>query len=585
MNASYDTSALRPGKTRKWVAIAALGGYGLLLCVLVLARIRPMGGLVASFWELQDTKQLVAWLAGLALVGLVTVLRFVPVGFFVPLAMPRPSSWCASLRQWLWAILVSFGLAYAVRGVERHGLPGTVHLLLPMLGCLLGVWIGRNWVRGWRARPWLIPKILLLVLAFGLGGAALAYFALQRQPMAFEPAQVTSPEKRRLVQLIRNSMRSPHGDAQTRCLQLTETDIDLLLAWGLKLGSSGRKAVVHLGEGHLAGLASVRLPLPGGDRYLNVRMDASVRIDRGRLRATLDSLSVGRLRVPVPRLLLGLLVTAATDEIEEDVDSRELLASVHLFAIRPEAVELVYRQGQLGNRVLPSLLERLGVKPEAVAATREYLRYLVSAAQSLPQGKKRFGAFMEAALRRACEQSRQGSPITENRAAIFALAILLGHPEVERLVGQVADADLRAAARRSVGRVTIRGRHDWTRHFFVSAAFAVGSTETVSDAVGLLKEELDAGGGSGFSFGDLLADRAGTLFALAATRDRSSATSMQERLAIGFDVDDFLPPAADLPEGISDAELQTKYGGVHGSKYREIEREIERRLKMCGALR
>ncbi len=106
-----------------------------------------------------------------------------------------------------------------------------------------------------------------------------------------------------------------------------------------------------------------------------------------------------------------------------------------------------------------------------------------------------------------------------------------------------------------------------------------------SDAAGLLKEELDADGGSGFSFGDLLADRAGTTFADVATRDEASALRMQQRLAGEFRVDDFFPLAADLPEGIPDAELQSHYGGVGGPLYRRQVAEIERRLALCAAYR
>ena len=102
----------------------------------------------------------------------------------------------------------------------------------------------------------------------------------------------------------------------------------------------------------------------------------------------------------------------------------------------------------------------------------------------------------------------------------------------------------------------------------MSGALTVVSAVAPSDAAGLLKEEMDADGGSGFSFGDLLADRAGTTFAEVATRDEARAAAMQARLAGGFRVDDFFPPADGLPEGIPDAELQSRYGGVGGPLYR-----------------
>ena len=114
---------------------------------------------------------------------------------------------------------------------------------------------------------------------------------------------------------------------------------------------------------------------------------------------------------------------------------------------------------------------------------------------------------------------------------------------------------------------------------------ALLSNESLSDGVGLTKEELDAGEkGSGFSFSDLLADRAGTLFALAATQNRQRARRMQNRLAGGFEIDEVFPPTADLPEGISDPKLQTEYGGVGGDNYRSVIQQIERRFAACEAL-
>jgi hypothetical protein len=129
----------------------------------------------------------------------------------------------------------------------------------------------------------------------------------------------------------------------------------------------------------------------------------------------------------------------------------------------------------------------------------------------------------------------------------------------------------------------VRKRSDWPKHFFVSAALTVIAARNVSDAGGLLKEEKDSAGGSGFSFGDLLADRAGTTFAQVATRDEESARALQATLAQGFKVDDFFPQARDLPEGIQEADFQAHYGGTEGAGYRRLAAEIERRIASCPA--
>ena len=171
----------------------------------------------------------------------------------------------------------------------------------------------------------------------------------------------------------------------------------------------------------------------------------------------------------------------------------------------------------------------------------------------------------------------------ENRAAVLALGTVLGHSRLARAVGEQLDRERAEIAWHVRERTTLRGRADWTRHFAVSGALTVVSSVAPSDAAGLLKEELDADGGSGFSFGDLLADRAGTTFADVATRDEASAAAIQARLAGGFRVDDFFPLADGLPEGIQDAELQARYGGVGGPLYRRTAEEVDRRVSSCSA--
>ena len=156
---------------------------------------------------------------------------------------------------------------------------------------------------------------------------------------------------------------------------------------------------------------------------------------------------------------------------------------------------------------------------------RSHVEWLLEAAPRLPDGERRLGAAVEVAFARARERSATSLPVLENRAALLALGILLGHSRLEQLVGQVMDErNWRRGA--PLARTTLRGRHDWTKHFFVSAALTVLSAQAPSDAIGLFKEELDAGRGSGFSFGDLMADRAGTTFALLATRDDAAARAL-----------------------------------------------------------
>jgi hypothetical protein len=250
-----------------------------------------------------------------------------------------------------------------------------------------------------------------------------------------------------------------------------------------------------------------------------------------------------------------------------------------------------YRRVQVTLAVVTALLgltlwSLLGGVPSKVSsASAEHLRHLIAEASPLSGGDKRFATLVESAFAKAHHDSGGGDAVLQNRAAILALGIALGHEKIARLAGLGSDADLVRQASAARGNATLRGREDWPRHYLASAAFAVLENPFFSDSAGLVKEALDTlNGGSGFSFTDLAADKAGILFAEAATRNEASARAMQERLQKGFDVEAFFPPVSDLPDGLSADQFRSQYGGVGGRGYRSMLQEIDRRLSRCSGL-
>jgi hypothetical protein len=229
--------------------------------------------------------------------------------------------------------------------------------------------------------------------------------------------------------------------------------------------------------------------------------------------------------------------------------------------------------------VAPSLIQLAWQQPDVSYETELYVRSLIRASARLPRGDEGFAGLMEAAFHQARQRSRAEDPRLENRAALLALALLLGHEGLEPLVGEIFDDALRAKASPLMGSVTLRGRQDWPRHFLITAAMKLLANEPLSDRVGLFKEKLDARrGGSGFSFTDVLANMAGMRLALGAVANEDSARRLQATLAQGFRVDDFFPQAEDLPEGIPASRLLSDYGGVGGPGYLKVMEEIQRRL-------
>jgi hypothetical protein len=92
-------------------------------------------------------------------------------------------------------------------------------------------------------------------------------------------------------------------------------------------------------------------------------------------------------------------------------------------------------------------------------------------------------------------------------------------------------------------------------------------------------------GGSGFSFVDLAADRAGTLLTVAATESPKSARSLQLRIRKGVTIADFCPDIEGLPEGLSRDEFQGLYGGLGGDLTEGVVAEIRERLDTCPGLK
>ena len=112
------------------------------------------------------------------------------------------------------------------------------------------------------------------------------------------------------------------------------------------------------------------------------------------------------------------------------------------------------------------------------------------------------------------------------------------------------------------------------------------SDRGISYAIGEFKELMDArSGGSGFSFVDLAADRAGVRFAEKATTTAAGARQIQQLMAIEMKEELFFPNIKDLPEGITRAEFEQVYGDVGSDKYVNLVIEIDKCITRLPAYR
>lgn len=171
----------------------------------------------------------------------------------------------------------------------------------------------------------------------------------------------------------------------------------------------------------------------------------------------------------------------------------------------------------------------------------------------------------------------------ENRAVLMVLALHVGQVPVSHLLpGAASEPALTAFRQRPL---TLHGRPDFAQHYVMSALLANDVGGRLADAIGMFKEMLDtrdAHRGSGFSFNDLAADRAGTRFG---QRARTAPGELQRRVVQGQDDAFFMPAVDDLPQFLSEQQFRAMFGQVGSASYNALMREIDRRVNEAPVLR
>lgn len=321
------------------------------------------------------------------------------------------------------------------------------------------------------------------------------------------------------------------------------------LAGRLGLAGAGatvrRDALVIRASTHLQGLPQVR--------YLNLELT---------LRPAGDLLAPAGLRlghVPLPAGMMGPVMDwglRLSPVAPQYRVARDMLRGVRLGEGRV-SLAFVWR----GQALEAAMAEGAGLDAQALEAHRQHLA---------GQAGAEFAPLLGRAFEHARKRSAKGDPVAENRAALTALA--------ERALGTRLVTVRGVAGPRPGGGLRLAGRADFAQHFALSAFLAATGGEGFSDLAGLYKELRDAREGSGFSFNDLAADRAGSRLGEASTHSERGARRIQAALAGAKDARAFFPRVDDLPEFMGQAEFRRRFGGPEAPAYQAMADKIEQRI-------
>jgi hypothetical protein len=418
------------------------------------------------------------------------------------------------------------------------------------------------------SRQWLWVTLLTLLLPLALCCAVLSA-ALQADALIKEPVGVGHEDVARALALVRTHDPREAKPGVVNAALVGERDLEVLLSHGAQrwFNAAGR---VKLEQGQATMLISLRAPSNPFGEWLNLQL----RLEESSGQPVLAACRLGRLPVPAwlvqwaavtlaGRVGLGKELQLATEVITDvrfiprqmrvsyawtsDSTSRlldGLLSADELNRLRPYTDKLV------------ELVAREGAKSDHVPMTR-----LLVPLFGLAQQRSSGGADAAA----------------ENRAALITMTLYANG----RAVGSLAPV-ARSWPRPRPMLLLLAGRPDFPLHFLISAALASEGTTPLSRAIGVYKEVADSRGGSGFSFNDIAADRAGTRFGELA---RHSPEQLQQRLAGGVAEAELMPRWQDLPEYLPEAEFVRGFGGVGGPRYTAMLAEIDRRIAALPLLR
>lgn len=318
------------------------------------------------------------------------------------------------------------------------------------------------------------------------------------------------------------------------------------------------RASLHLNEDSAHARFSRLIYTPIGRRYINVQID----VNESAGLPEVSAVRIGNLPIPLPlaRWVLaqaleqqGLTTQwqttlAALQHIEFDGQSQQVNVR---FEWRPEYLTMAV------NTAIPSA---------EVARIKATQAQFVDALQRHRSG----GAVPLRAILPELLQAEGGIP-AQQRATLLVIGAFLADKPLADLIPGESDWLTPPPLK-----ITLHNRLDSAQHFIISAMISAWSDGSFADAIGLFKETLDKEQGSGFSFADLAADRAGTRFGDLVRRDDNP---LAQRLPASIGDEQLMPSPLGLPEFLNQTDFAARFGNQQSPAYQQQINEIERRLR------
>ena len=399
---------------------------------------------------------------------------------------------------------------------------------------------------------------------------------IDSQPLVIQQQPPESGDVVKTNSLLKRTLRILEQRGQATLL-VSEAELNATVTLLARV-SSRIAGQFQLSKQGLQGSFSIRLKETPFGEYGNLNL-LLLPSEKGLL---IDRIELGELKVSGTLALKA--AQKAADLLLGDQLGSQTLAAVEQIAFSQGNMSVTFTSGVQLAEFKERLKDRIKwlrddyIQAENLAKIRYYHQQLQKIGQlNFDQKKISLSKFMAPLFKLAEIRSQQASPVAENQAVLYALAIYLGSRKFQNFTGSISDS-ANQVAKTGKPDVVLFNRRDLRLHFLISSGLKLISDSEIGFAVGEFKELLDSShGGSGFSFIDLAADRAGLAFAERATRSMESAREFQRIMAQATEAD-FFANFNDLEEGLEQQQFVERYGDIDSEKYKSIVMLIDQRL-------
>lgn len=431
----------------------------------------------------------------------------------------------------------------------------------------------------------IVKSTFYILFSFIVLLLALTLLALQSSPHIKTVHQIDAnfaAENKKILQYIVQTIKSKK---QPVLLSVTQNELDGLSALGHRAVPQLTSNIVLIkGKGFFR--FSLELPLPSLIRFLNIDLI----LNASQTGLDLDTAYIGS--IPIPgNWLIAMAELVSNTYIEKEFGT-SLLKIISEVKISPASLQInIHAPQNLNNNKstkasLFALRDQLALfgNVDDIRFYHQSLLNFIESNNNKIINKKSLTAYIThlftVAKKRSAISGAQ-TAVAENKAALTALVLYFGTDEFELLIGDISNYSSKQTLQRLrlQRSVTLRNRVDIQKHFIYSIALQLFGSSNASDAIGELKEFLDSNkGGSGFSFADLMADRAGTRLAMISTHSNKSALLVQAHLAQITSESAIIPTLAKLPEGITQQAFKKSYQNIHSKNYMAMLNHINKQL-------